>query len=126
MLKKVTVLVVTCCIGLCFTSQKAQAQEGGAEERGEEEVIISPDSSSVETLLEEDKIQPVNESLEAPSNEIPSTSIRPNILLGTSPKPVITPVSTEKSKVKDAKSDVSFNLLYYLFYKFKHVDVSDN
>lgn len=123
MLKKVTVLVVTCCIGLCFTSQKAQAQEGGAEERGEEEVIISPDSSSVETLLEENKTQPVGESV-VPADDIPSS--RPNILRGTSPKPVVTPVSTEKSKVKDAKSDVSFNLLYYLFYKFKHVDASDN
>lgn len=123
MLKKVTVLVVTCCIGLCFTSQKAQAQEGGAEEREEGEVIISADSSNIETLLEEDKAQPVNESI-IPSDEIPST--RPNILLGTSPKSIVVPVSIEKTKVKDAKSDVSFNLLYYLFYKFKHVDASDN
>lgn len=122
MLKKVTVLVVTCCVGLCFTNQKAQAQEGGAEER--EEVIISSDSSSIEILLEENKTQPVNESLRAPSIETPS--VRPNILPSTTLKPIIVPASNEKSKVKDAKSEVSFNLLYYLFYKFKHVDVSDN
>lgn len=122
MLKKVTVLVVTCCIGLCFTSQKAQAQEGGVEEREEEEVIMNSDSSSIEALLEEDKSQAVNESLRTPSIESPT--IRPNILERINTKPVFVPSSTEKSKVKDAKSDVSFNLLYYLFYKFKHVDIS--
>ena len=120
MLKKFTVLVVTCCVGLCFTSQEVYAQEGGAEER-EGEVIMNPDSSSIEALLEGYRTRPANESLQSPSNEV-STPIRN--LEGINIKPVIVPANTEKSKVKEGKSDVSFNLLYYLFYKFKHVDIS--
>ncbi len=120
MLKKFTVLVVTCCVGLCFTSQEAYAQEGGAEEQ-EGEVIMNADSSSIEALLEGYKTRPTTESLRSTSNEVPDAI--PN-REGTNTKPVIVPTSTEKSKVKEGKSDVSFNLLYYLFYKFKHVDIS--
>lgn len=120
MLKKVTVLVVTCFIGLTFTSQNALAQEGGAEDP-EEEVIVSADSSSTEVLVEEDKPQPVEESFRIPAEETPAP--KPIVIDGITPKSITLPSSnTEKTKVKDGKSDVSFNILYYLFYKFKHVD----
>lgn len=119
MLKKVTVLVVTCFIGLGFSSQKALAQEGG-EER-EEEVIINTDSSNIDVQPEETMGLPSSESIRIPANEIPS--VKPLLIDRQNNKPILLPTEGEKPKVKETKSDVSFNLLYYLFYKFKHVDV---
>ncbi|MBO3699959.1 hypothetical protein [Roseivirga sp. E12] len=120
MLKKVTVLVVTCFIGLCFTNVAAYAQEGG-EEDPEEEVVVRSDSSNTEVLLEEGKPEPTtNDVFKIPSEDSPSAS-KPIVIEGIAPKTIPAPVNSEK-KVKDGKSDVSFNIFYYLFYKFKQVD----
>ncbi len=122
MLKKVTVLVTTCFIGLCFTSVAAFAQEGG-EEDPEEEVIINTDSSSTEILLEESKPEPTGDVLRGLPEDAPTTTPKPIIIDRVSPKVVTPPANnSEKAKTKDGKSDVSFNIFYYLFYKFKHVD----
>lgn len=122
MLKKVTVLVLSCFVGLCFTSVAAFAQEGG-EEDPEEEVIVNTDSSSTEVLLEEGKPEPVNDVLRGQPEDTPTTTPKPVIIDSVIPKGSTTPANnSDKSKVKDGKSDVSFNIFYYLFYKFKHVD----
>lgn len=120
MLKKVTVFATTCLIGLCSMSINAQAQEEGGTEEREEVVVAIPDSSNTEIILEENKPETLNDSFRIPAEEIPAT--KP---INNSVAPKVTPAtnSTDKVKPKEGKSEVSFNILYYLIYKFKHVDV---
>ncbi len=119
MLKKVTVLVVTCVIGLCFSNENAQAQEGGAEESAE--VIIGSDSTGTQIPVDSEKLEPVNQAFGNSADEV--ISERPVLIKREVPKLLVVPNnSSEKTKAKDGKSDVSFNIFYYLFYKFKHVD----
>ena len=128
MLKKVSTYIATCLFGLCILSINAQAQEeGGVEERegGVEErvetIIALPDSSVVETPGDE-KADPLNvDPIKIPADELPSAK---PIKVNTSPsKPTPSTEGTEKVKPKEGKSDISFNILHYIFYKFRQVDV---
>ncbi len=102
-------------------SVNAQAQEeGGTEEEREEGVIVSSDSSNREVILEENKPEPLNE-FRVPAEELPDA--KPINGVPQKATPVSDGPDKPKIKEKEGKSGVSFNILYYLIYKFKHVDV---
>lgn len=129
MLKKVSTHIATCLFGLCFLSIGVYAQEeGGVEERegGVEErvepIIIAPDSSTVE-MPREGKIDPSSTD----ANKIPSDELLPTKAIKLNPLPTKPTPSTdggEKVKPKEGKSDISFNIFHYIFYKFRQVDVA--
>lgn len=128
MLKKVSTHIATCLFGLCFLSLGVQAQEeGGVEERegGVEErvetIIAIPDSSVVESP-EEGRIDPSSSDvIRVPSDELPASKpIKLNVLPA---KPTPSTEGTDKVKPKEGKSDISFNIFHYIFYKFRQVDI---
>lgn len=129
MLKRASTYLATCLFGLCFLNINAQAQEeGGVEERegGVEErvesIIISLDSSVVETSREGKLDMSGSDAVKVPLDELPSSK---PIKLNTLPtKPTPSPERTDKVKPKEGKSDISFNIFHYIFYKFRQVDVA--
>ena len=129
MLKKASTYIATCLFGLCFLSVSAVAQEeGGVEERegGVEErvdpIIAIPDSAAIEVIGEEKIDSSVGDAIRVPSDELPASKpIKPN----TFPiKPTPSSEGTEKVKPKEGKSDISFNIFHYIFFKFRQVDVA--
>ncbi|OEK07468.1 hypothetical protein [Roseivirga misakiensis] len=126
MLKKVSIYVASSLLGMCFLSVNAQAQEEGGVEERVVPIVVNNDSSTVESTMEDGKVEmtPTSEEIKAPKNETLSTI---PIKINTVPaKPSATPVDSDKTKVKEGKSDISFNIFYLLFYKFKQVDITDS
>ena len=95
-------------------------EEGGSVEKAPEEIIIQKDSSIVFEGGDVDHIMP---SVNTPFN-IPSTDSQKK----ANPTPIQLLPNGEKHspesqpKVKESKQDFSFNIIYYLIYKFKQVD----
>lgn len=114
--KKVSILVILTLICACFFSTNVKAQEGETQEP--DVVVTSPDSLNNEILEDESKPN-LDEEVEIPSNELPNS--KPVIQTLTPKAAQASPVS-EKVKPKEGKKEISFNLFYYLIYKFKHVD----
>jgi len=124
MLKKVSIYIASSLLGVCFLSVNAQAQEEGGVEERVDPIVISTDSSSVESIPGDQKIdlEPASEIIKLPIDEVLSTiPVKRNMLPA---KPIASPVENDKSKLKEGKSDISFNIFYLLFYKFKQVDIS--
>lgn len=128
-MKKVSTYIATCLFGLCFLSFSVHAQEeggieereGGVEERVEPIIIVS-DSSAVE-ISGDEKIDPSStDAIKIPSDELLSTK---PVKLNTLPaKPTPSTEGGDKVKPKEGKSDISFNIFHYIFYKFRQVDVA--
>ncbi|MFY0591846.1 hypothetical protein [Roseivirga sp.] len=124
MFKKVSIYIASSLLGVCFLSVNAQAQEEGGVEERVVPIVSNSDSSNVEALPEDGKLElsPSAEVLKVPANEVLSTI---PIKLNTIPaKPTPSTSGEDKAKVKEGKSDISFNIFYLLFYKFKQVDNS--
>lgn len=128
MLKRASTYIATCLFGLCFLSVSAVAQEeGGVEERegGVEEtiepIITIPDSAAI-GVPGEGKMDPsIGDAIRIPSDELPSSK---PIKLGAFPiKPTPSSEGTDKVKPKEGKSDISFNIFHYIFFKFRQVNV---
>lgn len=124
MLKKVTVFVAACVFGLCFMGIDANAQEEGGIEEREEVIVVSPDSTNAEAAPQENKPEVIDGNIPVSSDELPTS--RPAVDQRPIQRPLI-PIKddSDKQKVKESKPDISFNILYYLIYKFKQVDVKE-
>ena len=124
MLKKVTVFVTACVLGLFFMGIDANAQEEGGTEEREDVIVISPDSTNAEAAPQENKPEVIDGNIRVPSDELPTSRPATNQRLIQKPEGLIKD-SSDKQKVKESKPDISFNILYYLIYKFKQVDVKE-
>lgn len=122
MLKKVTVFVATCVFGLFFMGIDAKAQEEGGTEEREDVIAVSPDTSNIEVTPHENKPEIIDGNMKVPSDELPAT--RPILNNRSIQKPeTVIKDGSDKQKIKESKPDISFNILYYLIYRFKQVDV---
>lgn len=118
MIRKITTLSL-CIAALIMLKQKSFAQEeGGTVDKTHEEIAAQKDSALVfESGEIEQLIQPTATPFNIPVKESQKKS---------STSPAIE-VLSEKSvngqvKSKETKQDFSFNIIYYLIYKFKQVD----
>lgn len=122
MLRKVTVFSLSLIGFLLFENNSFAQEEGGSTERTPEDIIVQKDSLIVFESGDVDHIiPPVNTPFNIPSSE---TQKRISV---TSTPPQNQPVNEKLShdgsaKVKESKQDFSFNIIYYLIYKFKQVD----
>ncbi len=104
-----------------------QAQEGEIiQEKSETSVVIVKDSipnngeRSVEEIRGQSDVLPVGPM---PQINFPKIPTPEPLLEKDSKKPSVE--SSEKSKAEESQSNLSFNFIYYLFYKFKLVDSTD-
>lgn len=95
-------------------------EEGGQGEKVPEEVVVRQDSSIVfESGDVEHIVQPAKTPFNIPTSEAQK-------------RPALTPINAQPTgekatpesqiKPKETKQDFSFNIIYYLIYKFKQVD----
>lgn len=102
---------------LSGTSVFAQ-EEGSSNDKEQGEVIIPQDSSIIyESGDYEQIVHPTPTPFNIPVKESQRKNTTP--LLENS---VSKPLAEGEMKPKDAKQDFSFNIIYYLIYKFKQVD----
>ncbi|GHE57823.1 MULTISPECIES: hypothetical protein [Roseivirga] len=119
MAQKISVFTL-CLLGIAFLNQAALAQEEGGSVDKTENVQVSPvDSlSTMERGEQESVSEPVTTPFNIPSNELRKTKPQPVNKVNTGDK--TTPEG--QVKPKENKQEVSFNIIYYLIYKFKQVD----
>lgn len=120
MYRKITVFSL-CLIGIVLVEQNSFSQEeGGQGERVPEEAVVRQDSTIV---FENGDVEYIVQPAKTPFN-IPTSE--------TQKRPASTPINSQTSgeksspesqiKPKETKQDFSFNIIYYLIYKFKQVD----
>ena len=108
-----TVIILTTLAGV-----PAFAQEGELGEERQEIPVVERDSINTELSLEENRTDLGTPILITP--KIPATTPAENQNKGKLAKPDSV---SEKAKEEEAPSNLSFNFVYYLFYKFKVADV---
>ena len=127
---KKTFFLVIFVGGSCVAFQ-TKAQEGDPIEPEVRpgEVVILPDSSQhvepKETGYEEVRDVSSDHVYNESDQQLPQVG---NVFMPVPKKNTSTekkPVFTEKDKQKETRNDMSFNILYYIFYKFKKVENYD-
>ena len=120
MAPKITLITLS-ILGIFILNEGAFAQEeGGTEEKSEVIIPIVPvDSSIVYDRQGTDQAfeQPVSTPFNIPVSELLKT--KPS---GSIPSETDKLVPEGQNKVKENKQEFSFNIIYYLIYKFKQVD----
>ena len=122
MLRKVTVFSLSLIGFLLLENNSFSQEEGGSAEKTPEDIIVQKDSSIVFESGDVDHILP---PVNTPFN-IPSSENQKRISVSPNPgqnQPINEKLSHDSpAKVKESKQDFSFNIIYYLIYKFKQVD----
>lgn len=115
MARKITVFTLS-ILGIFILNESAFAQEeGGSVDKSE--VTIPIDSAINFDKIDSERI---SEPVSTPFN-IPASELLKRKTPFTSPENDKTLLEGQ-SKVKENKQEFSFNIIYYLIYKFKQVD----
>ncbi|NVJ46861.1 MAG: hypothetical protein HWE21_05130 [Cytophagia bacterium] len=119
MIRKISTFSL-CMVALLLAGHSALAQEeGGGEGKPHEEIIVLKDSSIIYESGEGEQIlQPVATPFNIPVKE----NQKKNGIIPTQENSLIKPTQENQVKPKETKQDFSFNIIYYLIYKFKQVD----
>lgn len=117
MIGKAFKIMTVSFLAIFAVSHNAMAQEEGGIPFKEETEEIRPDSVPVLDMMEESRTLPV----ESNSSEfLPLTNQKGSDILIIPAKPLPNSIIQEdKPKIKDPKSESSFNIFYYLIYKFR-------
>ncbi|PWL29995.1 hypothetical protein [Roseivirga spongicola] len=117
MIRKVTIFSLT-MVALLLVEQNVFAQEeGGVDDKTSDEIITQKDSALIfESGEMEQIVQPTATPFNIPVKE-PKRNATP-MLENT----INRPIQEGEIKPKENKQDFSFNIIYYLLYKFKQVD----
>lgn len=118
MIRRITLIALS-LIGI-FSLNNAFAQEGGAPDKAEENQPIAVSDSSM--VFEDFDTEHLNEPVSTPFN-IPLKKVQKNTQQRNTETNQISGLASEGDvEVKDSKQEFSFNIIYYLIYKFKQVD----
>lgn len=120
MARKISLITLS-LLGIFILNEGVFAQEGGGTEEKSEVIIpiVSVDSSIVFDRQATDQIseQPVSTPFNIPASELLKSKPTGSV---PSEGDKLTPEG--QNKVKENKQEFSFNIIYYLIYKFKQVD----
>jgi len=117
MIGKAFKIMTVSFLAIFAVSHNAMAQEEGGIPIKEETEEIRPDSVPDLEMIEESRTLPVETN---DSDFIPLTNQKGSDILIIPAKPLPNSnIQEDKPKIKDPKSESSFNIFYYLIYKFR-------
>ncbi|WP_420388477.1 hypothetical protein [Roseivirga sp.] len=113
-------IISLCLVSFLLVEHNSFAQEeGGPIDKSQEEVVVQQDSSIV---FESGEVEHISMPTTTPFN-IPSPDLSKKPAATTNNTPAVDKTSHDgEPKAKETKQDFSFNIIYYLIYKFKQVD----